>query len=754
MTQQIHFKIYLIDNIKDVPKQEVNSIYHSILLNFGFSILSVEHQINYFEYSCLRSTNFLNEEKVNIELTVREIALGLFPNDVLNKLLLIGLSLKDINIIRSFLKITSWHSAEKNWNTLLESFLEEENTKTHRNSMLDHFLTLFKQRFNPEEDENDFRIEEHPLKEVIIKAQQYQLLDHYLRKEKNILKHLYRLLASTVRTNYFQVIRDDCPLSSLKKQYQPLVLKLMNQTPCFIETFVFSTQFEGVHIRFSKFARGGIRIVGNEDDLYYQCLDLARTQSLKNLVCTIEGAKGCFRKLDQSLLSYVECYQLYIDSLLSITDNLSSNFLPLHHLNIKALDQDDYYLVVAADKGTANFSDLANEISSFYHYWLHNCFASGSSHGYNHKEIGITSLGALNNLAAHRSLNKYKTIGVGSMKGDVFGNAVLGENIELIAAISGESIFIDPHPTSEAYLERRRLFALSLGWDAYQIKEEYISSHGIVLKRKENNYLLSNYLQSFFHLNSPYLSDEELVYAIFQLKVDLCFMGGIGTYGVGIDEKKNSYMMTGKLFGAEIIVEGANLSFTQLGRIEFTKKGGKINTDFFDNSAAVMCSDYEVNLSLGLDIIGRERKIDDLEKYKKPVVERIINRMSQYNIILNSTIKNIQSKQIKKEYQNIFSSAFRPQVILERYFWGKEYKKKLLEKLDSIKIDLLSQYFYQYFPSQFLDDMNSEEQKQLLCHPMFSLIAIHQIYDSFFSYFSFSVVEDLESFEKELYQKK
>ncbi len=390
------------------------------------------------------------------------------------------------------------------------------------------------------------------------------------------------------------------------------------------EIFVYSTRFEGIHLRADKVARGGIRWSDRHEDFRREVLGLMKAQRVKNAIIVPSGAKGGFilKKLppgagrDVAQKEAVQCYQLFIRALLEITDNIKNGKL-IHPENVVCHDEDDPYLVVAADKGTATFSDLANSISQEYDFWLGDAFASGGKTGYDHKKMGITARGAWESVKLHFSelnidINKQPitVVGIGDMSGDVFGNGMIySEHLKLIAAFDHRHIFLDPEPFPEiSYHERVRMFNLPhSSWEDYN--HTLISPGGGVYKRTSKWIPISEQVKKALAINEDQLMPNDLIQAILKAPVDLLWNGGIGTYvkastetNTDAGDKNNDYTrVNGDELNCKVVGEGGNLGFTQRGRIEYALHKGLISTDFIDNSGGVDCSDHEVNLKILLN---------------------------------------------------------------------------------------------------------------------------------------------------------
>ncbi|NUT93723.1 MAG: NAD-glutamate dehydrogenase [Saccharothrix sp.] len=459
-----------------------------------------------------------------------------------------------------------------------------------------------------------------------------------------ILRSLLTLVQATLRTNYFVRDDDGNPRPYLAVKLDPRAIPDLPQPRPRFEIFVYSPRVEGVHLRFGPVARGGLRWSDRREDFRTEILGLVKAQAVKNAVIVPVGAKGGFvvkrppvptgdPGLDREafLTEGIACYRMFISGLLDLTDNLSSGKV-VPAPQVVRHDGDDTYLVVAADKGTAQFSDIANEVSQSYGFWLGDAFASGGSVGYDHKAMGITAKGAWESVKRHfRELDvntqaqDFTVVGVGDMSGDVFGNGMLlSEHIRLVAAFDHRHIFIDPNPgAATSYVERKRLFNLPRSsWDDYD--RSLISPGGGVWPRTAKSIPVSE--QARVALGLPEgvvkLSPQELMKAILLAPVDLLWNGGIGTYvkagteshaEVG-DKANDAIRVNGADLRVKVVGEGGNLGLTQRGRIEFARTGGKVNTDALDNSAGVDCSDHEVNIKILLDELVREGRLDQQQR--------------------------------------------------------------------------------------------------------------------------------------------
>ena len=457
--------------------------------------------------------------------------------------------------------------------------------------------------------------------------------------EDRVLRQYLALIRATLRTNWFR--RDAAgrrrPFLSFKLDSKQ-VPDLPEPKP-HVEIFVYSPRFEGIHLRGGKVARGGLRWSDRHEDFRTEILGLVKAQMVKNTVIVPVGSKGGFvlkkappaSEREAYLAEGVACYQDYLRALLDVTDNRAGEAI-VPPPDVRRHDEDDPYLVVAADKGTATFSDIANAVSAEYGFWLGDAFASGGSAGYDHKKMGITARGAWESVKRHfRELGvdtqttPFSVIGVGDMSGDVFGNGMLlSKYIRLLAAFDHRHIFIDPDPDpARSWEERNRLFGLPRSsWADYDAG--LISPGGGVWPRSAKSIALSDSARRVLGVEASRLSPNELIGAILRAPVDLVYNGGIGTYvkasseshaEVG-DRTNDPLRVDGATLRCKVFAEGGNLGVTQRGRIEFARAGGRINTDAIDNSAGVATSDHEVNIKvlLGLAIADGELTLKQRDK--------------------------------------------------------------------------------------------------------------------------------------------
>ncbi|MDT8448973.1 MAG: NAD-glutamate dehydrogenase [Wenzhouxiangellaceae bacterium] len=451
--------------------------------------------------------------------------------------------------------------------------------------------------------------------------------------QDRILRSFADTIRAMLRTNFFQRDPRGQHHEYMSFKFDSSLLPDLPRPRPFREVWVYSPRVEGVHLRGGKIARGGLRWSDRREDFRTEVLGLMKAQTVKNTMIVPVGAKGGFfvkcppetDDRDELMAEVVYCYRAFINGLLDITDNLDGERVRPPREVVRH-DDDDPYLVVAADKGTATFSDIANAISVEHGFWLGDAFASGGSNGYDHKKMAITAKGAWESVKRHfRELGldsqsePFDVVGIGDMSGDVFGNGMLlSRHIRLKAAFNHMHIFLDPDPDPEtSYAERQRLFSLPRSsWSDYD--PGLISDGGGVYSRQSKTIPLSAPVREWLGVEETELAPHVLIRAILHAPSDLLWNGGIGTYVKAGDEShsdvgdlaNNSVRVNGADLGCRVVGEGGNLGLTQRGRIEFALAGGRINTDFIDNSAGVDCSDHEVNIKILLDLAVSAGRID------------------------------------------------------------------------------------------------------------------------------------------------
>ncbi len=574
------------------------------LLQRGVCVLPTERMRTMFEDAYMR--------------TLR----GELEDDGFNALILsAGLTGRQAAFIRAVCKYllqTAWPYSQ----SYIESILVEQAEISAK------LVRLFEASFDPHraDDTRDGEVEK-------LSAELYAALDSISSLDVDrILRAYLSVISACLRTNYFQRSPDGKPKPYISFKLNARHVDELPQPRPMFETFVYSPDVEGIHLRGGKVARGGLRWSDRRQDFRTEVLGLVKAQMVKNAVIVPVGAKGGF-VVKQSLAGLdrdavqnagIACYKTFIRGLLDITDNLVDGQV-VAPPEVVRQDEDDPYLVVAADKGTASFSDIANSVSAEYEFWLGDAFASGGSAGYDHKKMGITARGAWESVKRHfRELARdcqredFTCVGIGDMAGDVFGNGMLlSPHTRLVAAFNHQHIFIDPNPdAASSFEERQRLFALPRSsWTDYQ--SALISEGGGIFERSAKQIDISPQAREALGISQSRLTPTALIHEILQAPVDLLWNGGIGTYvkarqeshqDVG-DRANDVLRVNGQELRCKIVGEGGNLGMTQLGRIEFALHGGRVITDFNDNAGGVNSSDREVNIKIPLNKLMAENSL-------------------------------------------------------------------------------------------------------------------------------------------------
>ena len=659
-----------------------------------------------------------------------------------------NLNFRKIMILRAFIEYLDQAVLTINSAAILNTFTTHHSITA---LFVDYFLTKFDPKIKNKKDLL-IKIEEDIKQKIKVVP---QILDD------KILNLTLQFLKSLLRTNYFlnkETISFKIDTKNFGKDLKGLQPNL--------ENFIYHRDFYGIHLRMTKISRGGLRWSDRHDDYRQEVKSLMITQEGKNSIIIPDGAKGGFViNKDSSEITkefFTQIYSLFINANLDLVDNMIDGKI-VKNPDVVCYDEDDAYFVVAADKGTASMSDIANDIAKQREFWLGDAFASGGSNGFGHKDLGITARGAMvstqrffieEGIDIHKE--EISVVGIGSMSGDVFGNGMMeSEKFNLLAAISQREIFIDPKPDIEkSYMERKRLFESQKGgWENYDLK--LISKGGGIFKRNDKQIELSPEIQKLIKCTKKTISGEELCKKLLTLDVDLLFNGGVGTYVKASDEnnldlgdKQNEAVrVDASELKAKIVCEGGNLGFTQKARIEFALKGGRINQDAIDNAAGVNTSDHEVNLKILLNIIknqgilSEQQTRDTLQSLTQAVVELVLqNNYDQACIISideqfsrkypNDYIKAIEILESEVEAFNrrdfyipknenlsdiidINDSIVRP-VLGSLLSYSKIFLKKIL--LDSTLIDepFAQQYLFRYFPKSFV----GAYEQQIAHHPL------------------------------------
>ena len=607
-------------------------------------------------------------------------------NDGFNRLVLgAGIAWQEVCILRAYAKyirqlgfIYSQHLIEK---TL---------TLYPKITML--LIQLFDLRFNPKQQEaSKTDIDK-------VRAALQKMIDSVASlHEDRILSRYYELIMATTRTNYYQQTGQIKSYISFK--LDPAKISEIPLPRPKYEIFVYAPRFEGVHLRGAKVARGGLRWSDRREDFRTEVLGLMKAQQVKNALIVPLGAKGGFvaKQLpvqgsrEKIMQEGIYCYQNFIRGLLDITDNLKDGKV-IKPKNMVAYDEDDTYLVVAADKGTATFSDIANEIAEEYNFWLADAFASGGRTGYDHKKMAITARGAWESVKHHfRTLNintqttPFTVVGIGDMGGDVFGNGMLlSPQIKLVAAFNHQNIFIDPNPDpATSFAERQRLFDARGGWTEYD--KSLISEGGGVFSRNAKLIRLTPQIKQVLDVEKDTMVPTDLMQAILKAPVDLFWNGGIGTFMKGsmeqdadVGDRANDLIrINGNQLRVRVVGEGGNLGLTQLARIEYALKGGLVNTDFIDNSAGVDCSDHEVNIKILLDSMVRNG--DMTQKQRNRLLADMTEDVAK--LVLAHNYRQCQS------ISAITAHSKRGFTTLVRYMQAQEAAGKLDRELEFLPTD-------------------------------------------------------------------
>jgi glutamate dehydrogenase len=537
---------------------------------------------------------------------------GESDDDSLNRLVVnAGLTWRQVTLLRAFS-----HYVRQIGTRFSDAYIAD--TLVENAELAEALVELFERRHDPS---GSGSIDE------LVEALEGRLADVDSLEHDQILRLLLSLVMATLRTNYFQRTDDGGYLPTLALKIEARSIPEVPEPRPEFEIFVFSARVEGVHLRAGSVSRGGIRWSDRREDFRTEILGLVKAQMAKNAVIVPVGAKGGFvlrqppTDPEQLRSEVAECYQLFISSLLDVTDNLVNDEV-VPPTDVARIDGDDPYLVVAADKGTATFSDLANEIAQSRGYWLGDAFASGGSSGYDHKAMGITARGAWESVKRHfRELGvdvqtqPFTVVGIGDMSGDVFGNGMLlSPAIKLVAAFDHRHIFIDPNPDIEqSFAERERLFALPRSsWDDYD--RSLISEGGGIYARNLKSIELSEEARAALGTDETALAPNALISELLKAPVDLLWNGGIGTYVKAStetdadagDRASDAVRVDATELRCRVIGEGGNLGFTHASRIEFALRSGRVYADFIDNSAGVDTSDHEVNIKILLDRVIRD----------------------------------------------------------------------------------------------------------------------------------------------------
>lgn len=550
--------------------------------------------------------------------------------DALNRLVVsAGLGWRDVAVLRAYRRYRRQLGTRHS-----ESYLD--GALTSHPAVAAALVELFRARLEPTRIDNDGEVVR--ARRAVVEA--CDVVERF--DVDRILRDFLALVEATVRTNRWVSGPTGGPPAPLVLKFDSRAVPDTPQPVPYREVFVTSPTVEGVHLRGGHIARGGVRWSDRMEDYRTEVLGLMKTQMVKNALIAPTGAKGGFVLRRGAGPAAVRAgYEAFVRGLLDVTDNVVDGAI-IGPAGVRARDGVDPYLVIAADKGTATFSDLANEIGADYGFWLGDAFASGGSRGYDHKALGITARGAwvaarqhFRELGVDIDTEPVTVVGIGDMSGDVFGNAMLhSPHLKLVAAFDHRDVFLDPDPDPQtAYEERRRLFSLpESSWQDYDAS--LISDGGGVWPRTSKRIPLTPQVRRRLGVEDDVLTPPEVVKAIMGASVDLLYAGGIGTFVKGIDEThdevgdraNDDIRVDADDVGARVVVEGGNLAVTQRGRIEYAQRGGRINTDAIDNAAGVDISDHEVNLKVLLspDGAGRDLTGDDRDRVLEDVTDDVV----------------------------------------------------------------------------------------------------------------------------------
>ena len=614
----IRFKLFHYDEL--IPLSYVFPILKNMGLNVfqesPYELTFAEERklwINDFHMAHDRAIPFKVEDiREYFQENFNQVWLKQVDNDSFNRMVLqVGLNSAEINILRAYSKYFQQLEFTYSHQYVAESLVN--NPKITR-----LLMDLFYARFDPAYP-NELPTSAH------IKEKIFTLLDEVSSLDEDKIVRFYCcVISATLRTNYFQTNSSGNKKSYLSFKIDPSSIPEMPLPLPKYEIFIYSSSFEGVHLRADKIARGGIRWSDRREDFRTEVLGLMKAQKVKNSLIVPSGAKGGFvlKKVAQDISrddlqkEGVRCYELFVQGLLDVTDNYKDKKV-IPHPNTLCYDDSDPYIVVAADKGTASFSDYANAISIERGYWLNDAFASGGSTGYDHKKMAITARGAwvsaecqFQELGIDINSTPVTVAAIGDMSGDVCGNGLLlSPHLKLVAAFNHKDIFLDPNPDpSESFTERQRLFNLPRSsWQDYN--SALISKGGGVFSRHAKSIPLSFQIKKLLSLEQDSIAPNDLIKSILKSSAQLLWNGGIGTFVKSSTETNDQVgdrindvlRINADELNCQVVAEGGNLGLTQLARIEFALTGGFINTDFIDNSAGVDCSDHEVNIKILLD---------------------------------------------------------------------------------------------------------------------------------------------------------
>ncbi len=614
--------------------------------------------------------------------------------------------------------------------------------------------------------------------------------------DDRIARRSLAMVEATVRTNYFQPLNH--PIPNIVLKFESAKIADLPEVAPLYEIHVDSPRMQGCHLRAGRVARGGIRWSDRPDDFRTEILDLMKTQTVKNAIIVPVGAKGGFIVKPKTAKppgpdEVLDAYKTLISGMLDLTDNIAGSEVT-HPPRVKVLDNDGAYLVVAADKGTATFSDTANALAQERGFWLDDAFASGGRHGYDHKQLGITARGAWESARRHlREMGRdpergapVTVVGIGDMSGDVFGNGLLqSANVKLLAAFDHRGIFLDPDPDpAVSFAQRKRLFEMPRSqWSDYDPK--LISPGGGVFRRGQKIIPLSPQVRAALQIDANELDSDSLIRAILRAEVDLLYNGGIGTYVRAADETdaqvgdhaNDACRIVASELRARVVVEGGNLGFTQKARIEYALRAGRINTDAIDNSAGVDLSDHEVNLKIllapaiargSLPAEDRNRALeaaaaeaaeqvlkDNRDQVLLLSLEQIRSRTQtsvfrehltaiEQRGLLRRSEEALPTREALSERHARFAGLTRPELaVLIAYT-----KLDLSQRLESAAIVsdpyLVDRYLIPYFPPSIMRRFAGEAPGHRLRRELVATQLVNELVDSMGAIFVFSLVRDFD----------
>ena len=679
---QVKFKIYSVG--APIPLSDVLPM----LENMGLQVISeVPYEVapqgsdsNIFIHDFLLQAGVdedihISEVRQSFHDTFGRVWRGDTEDDGFNRLVLrAGLGWRDVVVLRSYCKFLRQATIP-----FSQEYMEE--TLATNPQLTGLLIRLFRVRFDPDLEKNRDREVKSVTAQIARRLDEVQNLD-----EDRMLRRYLNLIEATLRTNFFQRDESGEPRPYFTVKFDSQRLDDLPRPRPLREVFVHDPRFEAVHLRFGLVARGGLRWSDRREDFRTEVLGLVKAQQVKNAVIVPVGAKGGFilkkapppSDREAFLAEGVACYKAFISAMLEITDNLVGDET-VHPDRTVRWDGNDTYLVVAADKGTATFSDYANEVAVSHGFWLGDAFASGGSAGYDHKKMGITARGGWESVKRHfRELghntqtDDFSVVGVGDMSGDVFGNGMLlSQHIKLVGAFNHLHIFVDPDPDpKKSFAERKRLFALPRSsWSDYNRK--LISKGGGVFERSAKSIPLTPQMKTLLGIDSDQLTPNRLLHNMLMAPIDLLWFGGIGTYvkakseshSDAGDRANDAIRVNGGDLRCRVVGEGANLGFTQSGRIECARAGGRINTDAIDNSAGVDCSDHEVNIKILLgDVVGRG---DMTVKQRNALLVRMTDELA--DLVLVNNYRQTQAISMANSSAHALLDAQRRQMrVLER----------------------------------------------------------------------------------------